>query len=36
VSLLMTSHSGECDVAALCFGGGVGVVLVAVLLGELL
>lgn len=31
MSLLMTSHSGECDVAGLCFGGGVA----AVLFGEL-
>lgn len=36
MSLLMMSHSGECDVAGLCFGGGVGVVVVAVLFGELL
>lgn len=36
MSVLITSHSGVCDVAGLCFGGVVGVVVVAVVLGELM
>lgn len=33
--MFLTSHSGECDVAGLCFGGVVGVVVAAVLVGVL-
>ena len=34
--MFITSHSGECDVAGRCFGGVVGVVVVAVEVGELM